>query len=166
MSKQRTTVGDASIDLLLHLIDEAYDRKAWHGPNLRGALRTVDAAQATWRPHARRHCIAEIAVHCAYWKYAARRRFRGEKRGAFPLAGSNWFKVPPRLSAQEWRGYLALLDEQHRALRAAVESLPVRRLSEVPKGARITNRTLIAGIAAHDVYHAGQIRLLKSLHGG
>ena len=67
------------VRLLLAAIDEAYERKAWHGTNLRGALRGVTARQAAWRPAAGRHNLWEIALHAAYWKYAVRRRLTGEK---------------------------------------------------------------------------------------
>src|SRR5262245_25706047 len=92
------------IDLLLGLLDEAFDKKAWHGPNLRGALRRVGAAEAARRPGRGRHNVWELAVHAAYWKYAVRRRLTGEKRGSFALPGSNWFvrpNGPP--SEAEWR---------------------------------------------------------------
>src|SRR5262245_66231960 len=62
------------IALLLHLVDEAYGKKAWHGPNLRGAIRRISAAVASWRPQLNRRSIADIVVHAAYWKYAVRRR--------------------------------------------------------------------------------------------
>ena len=84
----------SSIALLLQMIDEAYDKKSWHGPNLRGGIRGLSPAMAAWRPAENRHSIAEIAVHAAYWKYTVRRRLRGEKRGSFPLKGSNWFPRP------------------------------------------------------------------------
>ena len=80
-----------SMALLLDLVDEAFDRAAWHGPTLRGALRGVTAKQAAWRPARGRHNIRELALHAAYWKYAVRRRLTGEARGSFSLAGSNWF---------------------------------------------------------------------------
>ena len=67
--------------MLLALVDEAYDRRSWHGPNLRGSLRGLSAAEAAWRPSPGRHSAWEIAVHAAYWKYAAWRRLTGEKRG-------------------------------------------------------------------------------------
>jgi hypothetical protein len=83
-----------SIELLLGLLDEAFERKAWHGPNLRGSLRGLDAKAAAWRPGPGRHNIWETAVHAAYWKYAVRRRLTGEKRGSFARGGSNWFRCP------------------------------------------------------------------------
>lgn len=151
------------IALLLRLLDEAYSRKAWHGPNLRGALRGLDPALAAWRPGPGRHNIWECVVHCAYWKYAVRRRIVGEKRGAFPVKGSNWFRRPEVDSLAAWRTDLALLDETHRRLRDVVAGLTPNDLHTIAPGSRLAHRALLTGIAAHDVYHAGQIQLLKRL---
>lgn len=144
------------------LLDEAYNRRAWHGPNLRGSLRALSAADAIWRPAPKRKNIWEIALHAAYWKYAVLRRLSGQKRGSFPLAGSNWF---PRSKAEEarWKADLALLDRIHAYLRAAVADLPAKRLEIKPHGSKHTYRRLIQGAALHDVYHAGQIQTLKRL---
>ena len=156
--------------LLLNMLDEAYSRKAWHGPNFRGSLRGVSAKQASFRPAPGRHCIWEIAVHGAYWKYAVRRRLTGEKRGSFSLEGSNWFARPPRLAgsdlARAWRADLKLLDAEHAALRDAVASLPPARLridATGAPGSKSSFARLIYSIAMHDVYHAGQVQLLKRL---
>jgi hypothetical protein len=153
------------LSLLLHLLDEAYEKQAWHGPNLRGSIRGLGPAQAAWRPAKGRHNVWEIVVHAAYWKYVARRRLRGEKRGSFPLKGSNWFPRPEATTEEAWRADIALLDEMHRGLRQAVADLAPEDLDRTPTGSKVSNLRLIAGIAAHDVYHAGQIQLLKRLVG-
>ncbi len=153
----------SEVSLLLELIDRAYDRKSWHGPNLRGCLRGVEAATAAWRPAAERRNIWEIAVHAAYWKYVVRRRLLGEKRGSFPLKGSNWFPRPVAETAEAWAADLALLEQAHQSMRAAVAGLPPGELRVRPPGSKVSNLELIAGVAAHDVYHAGQIQLLKRL---
>lgn len=152
------------IDLLLRQLDQAYDRPSWHGTNLRGSLRRVTAEEAAARPGPERHNIWELALHCAYWKYAVRRRLTGEKRGSFPLAGSNFFRRPEgRPTADAWKRDLALLDDCHHRLRESVAGLPPRRLPEIGRGNKVPNREVILGIAAHDLYHAGQIQLLKRL---
>jgi uncharacterized damage-inducible protein DinB len=155
----------AEIKLLLALLDEAYDHPAWHGPNLRGALQGLSAGQAAWRPGPGRNSIWQIALHCAYWKYAVDRRLSGEgRRGSFPRKPSNWPALPARLGAASWKADLALLDEQHRRLRENVATFPAERL-----GRRLGKSTavrLIYGITAHDLYHAGQVRLLIQLSGG
>jgi hypothetical protein len=153
----------AEIDLLLRLIDQGYDHKSWHGPNLRGSVRGLDAAAAAWRPAAGRHNVWEVVVHAAYWKYIVRRRLLGEKRGSFPLKGSNWFPRLLELTEGAWQADLALLERTQRALRDAVAALTPADLHTTPPGSKVSNLDQIAGVAAHDVYHAGQIQLLKRL---
>jgi hypothetical protein len=151
--------------LLLRVLDESYDNKAWHGPNLKGSIRRLSAQEAAWRPRPSRHSIVEHVVHCAYWKYAVRRRLRGGKRGSFALKGSNWFAIASPLSESTWREFVALLETEHRLLRAEVAAFRVQRLYDLPEGGKIPFASLLYGIALHDVYHAGQIQLLKRLQG-
>jgi len=147
-------------------LDEAFDRRSWHGTNLRGSLRGMTAAKAAWRPAPGRHNAWEIMLHAAYWKYAAWRRLTGEKRGAFARPGSNWLPTPAPASESAWRKDLALLQQYHRALRAAVLRLSDEDLERRPPGSQETIGRLVRGIAAHDLYHAGQIQLIKTLSRG
>jgi len=151
------------VQLLLHILDEGYYKKAWHGPNLRGSIRGLTVEQASWRPGPGRHNIWEIVVHTAYWKYIVRRRVTGEKRGSFPLKGSNWFKRPMVVTKEAWREDLLLLEHTHATLRAAVARIRHSALTRKPPGSKVTTAAMIAGIAAHDFYHAGQIQLIKRL---
>ncbi len=151
---------------LIAIIDQAYNKASWHGTNLRGSVRRVTPTQAAWRPAPGRHNIWEIAVHAAYWKYAAARRFTGGARGSFPLKGSNWFRRPAGAVASidtEWKTDLALLDDMHDALRASVVRLSATDLPRIPQGKKVSNFALLSGVAAHDLYHAGQIQILKRL---
>jgi uncharacterized damage-inducible protein DinB len=151
----------SEIDLLLSQIDQAYDRRSWHGTNLRGSIRGITATQAVWRPGPRRHNIHELIVHCAYWKYVVRRRLTGEKRGSFSLEGSNWF-ARHAADAAALRDDIRLLGECHRRLRATVAALDRRALHTIAGGSMAAHQ-LVSGIVAHDLYHAGQIQLLKQL---
>jgi hypothetical protein len=150
------------IDVLLALIDDAFDHAAWHGPTLLGSVRGVTAGQAEWRPGPERHNIRELTVHAAYWKYAVRRRLTGESHGSFALEGSNWFD---QVDGRSWRDDVRLLKDEHRKLRAAVAAYPVRALGRPVDAKKQTAVYTIRGIAAHDLYHAGQIQLLKKLRG-
>jgi hypothetical protein len=160
---KKRTDKDPRIRLLLELIDQAYERQAWHGPNLKGSLRGVGAQTAAWRPGPGRHSIRDLALHAAYWKYTVRRHLTGEKRGSFPVPGSNWFPQPPDLSEREWKETRDVLEEMHKTLRTAIEQLPPGRLDAYSGGTRHTFARLIYGIASHDLYHAGQIQLIKRL---
>jgi hypothetical protein len=147
-----------SAKLILALLDEAYEKKTWHGPNLRQSLKGVSAKQAAWRPGTGRHNIWELTLHAAYWKYVVRRKIEGGKRGSFVLKGSNFFERPEKnkLTEAAWTADKRLLDQEHRALCAATaKSL---RKSRDAKFLR-----QLYGVAFHDVYHAGQIRLLRRL---
>jgi uncharacterized damage-inducible protein DinB len=151
------------IRLLLRIVDEAYERKAWHGPNLRGSIRGLTIQEAAWRPTAGRHNIWEIVVHAAYWKYIVLRRLRGGRKGAFPIRGSNWFVRPVIPTLPAWRADVASLEAMHRTMRAAIAQLTSIELRKIPSGSKVSTVALVSGIAAHDVYHAGQIQLLKRL---
>ncbi len=145
-------------ELLLRMLAEGFARSAWHGPNLRQSLKGVRAKHAAWRPAHGRHNIWELALHSAYWKYAVRRKIEGGKRGTFVLKGSNFFTRPDKRGATEaaWRADLALLEKEHRSLEQSV-----RRVLKTNPSRKLL-RTLY-GIAFHDVYHAGQIQLLRRL---
>ncbi len=151
------------IALLLSILDECYERQAWHGPNLKGSLRGVSAKTAAWRPGSGRHNIWEIALHAAYWKYVVRRRLLGEKRGSFPVNGSNWFLRPDEATETSWKRDRAILEDVHRSLRETIVGLSLRDLKKTPPGSKVSTLRQIYGISMHDVYHAGQIQALKRL---
>lgn len=155
-------MSDARVAGLLDLLDEAYDHRSWHGTNLRGALRRIEPSQVTWRPGPDRHNVWELTVHAAYWKYTVWRRITGAaRRGSFPLDGSNFFPRPDPFDIDLWQGDLGLLADQHGRLRAAVAALTPRDLSRNLGGRPLV--WTVRGAAAHDLYHAGQIQLLKTL---
>jgi uncharacterized damage-inducible protein DinB len=163
--QEANVMPEPEVALLLQILDESFRKKSWHGPNLRGSIRGLTPEQAAWRPAPGRHNIWEHVVHAAYWKYVVRRRLRGEKRGSFPFKGSNWFVRPVVAEEWAWREDVEILEELHKALRAAVAELSPRELQTTPAGSKVSNRAMLTGIAAHDVYHAGQIQLLKRLAG-
>lgn len=144
--------------IILALLEEGFTKKTWHGPNLCQAIKGVTAKQAAWRPGPGRHNIWEFTLHAAYWKYAVRRRLEGGKRGSFILKGSNFFARPEKGKATEaaWRADRAILENEHRAM---VES--IRKFLKSPRAKK--RLPMIYGVAFHDVYHAGQIRLLRRL---
>ena len=150
----------ASLELIL---DEGFNKRAWHGPNLLGALRGLSVRELLFRPQRRGHNIWELAVHCAYWKYAVRNQLLEGKRNSFPLPGSNFFPRNAPLALAAWKRDLALLRREHATLRAAVLSIDVKALDRQIKNSKHTVRRTVLGVAAHDIYHAGQIGLLKRL---
>jgi hypothetical protein len=152
------------VHIVLAGIEQGYDKPSWHGTNLRGSLRGLTLDQLCWRPDEHRHNIWEIAVHAAYWKYTVRRKITGEKRGSFYLKGSNWFQRPLARSLSLWKDDLDMLQLSHDTLVEAAATLSERKLFSTAKGSKYPLLFFLQGIAAHDLYHAGQIQLLKRLY--
>lgn len=147
-----------SAKLVLALLDEGYEKKTWHGPNLKQSIKGITAKQAAWRPGPGRHNIWEVTLHAAYWKYAVRRRIEGGKRGSFVLKGSNFFPRPEKgkLNEAVWSVDKKLLEREHRALHATAA-----KVLRTARAAKLLPQ--LYGVAFHDIYHAGQIRLLRRL---
>jgi hypothetical protein len=152
----RAAMSDEAI--ILMLLEEGYSKKTWHGPNLRQSIKGVTARQAAWRPGPRRHNIWELTLHAAYWKYRVRSRLEGGKHGSFVLQGSNFFTRPEKGRANEsaWQSDRAILEKEHRAMVEAIRKVLRRPGNKKRQG-------MLWGVAFHDVYHAGQIRLLRRL---
>ena len=148
--------------LLLHALDRAFDGRGWHGPTLTGAAEGMDEAAASWRPAPDAHNAWEYLVHAAYWTYRVLRHVAADPAEAFDEAGSDFFERPA-----EGRTLAADLDrlrDWHRRLVEAVAAFDPDRLGDLAYDDH-TFRDVIAGVAAHDAYHAGQVRLLRRLQG-
>jgi hypothetical protein len=140
----------ANLQLLLDIIDRAFNKGSWHGANLMGSLRGVSAKQASKRIRGRKN-IWEQALHAAYWKHIVLNKLIGTQ--PFPRRGSNWIAQPRKATEDAWRADLRLLHDIHEKLRAAVIASRGRLSPKVLK--------MVYGAAFHDVYHAGQIKLLR-----
>lgn len=141
----------------------SYDGPAWHGPWVKDVLEGVNAAQAAHRPIANAHSIWELVLHMTTWQDVVRRRALGETVKV--TDAENFPKVTDRSEAA-WKAALARLESVHRELERTVADLPLHRLDEplVPGGN--TGFIQLHGIVQHDLYHAGQIAILKKTKPG
>ena len=160
---------DPRVALLLRSLDQAFDQSAWHGPNLWSALHTVTPGAALWQPQPERHNIWEIAVHAAYWKFRILRYVAADPSDVFDEPGSDWFERTEG-TATRWAADKKRLRDWHTQLRSAIADFAPGRLGDAAYDGHAyasdsrTFEDLILGAAAHDVYHAGQIRLLLRMH--
>ena len=150
-------------DFFKNIIEEAYYKKAWHGPNLHSSLNGVNAGDAVKRPSKDRHNIYEITVHASYWVYRVIQRIKKNPDIKFPLKGSNWFESPDTLSETVWKKQKKLLSNLHKELYNLILDLNDNKSNTVIEGDNQKISRLLIGIAMHDVYHAGQIQLIKKL---
>jgi len=151
------------IELIVTQLEQAFRRKSWHGTNLLGSIRGIDIETAAFRPASGRHNIWELIIHAAYWKYSVYRRFALEEKHSFPMRGSNWFPRPIDETESALKRDIAILKDFHLKLIAAVSEFSPSKFGKTPKGSATTYRDLAIGVAAHDLYHAGQIQLIKRL---
>jgi hypothetical protein len=141
-------------DVLIESLRTAFDKRSWHGATLLGSIRSVEANTAKQRVGARRRTIWEQVLHAAYWKHVVVNRLTRTTR--FPRRGSNWPKMPGETSDAAWRADVELLKATQWRLIEVVAALPDKRLDA-------KTIWLIQGAAAHDLYHAGQIKLLRKM---
>jgi len=136
----------------------AFEGDAWHGPALLELLRDVDAATAAARPLPDVHSIWELALHIAAWDGAAMRRLAGE---TVQLTGVDNFPIVPKPTEAAWRKAVAQVKRTHDTLIKTVAALPESRLHERVPGKKYDFYHLLHGVAQHELYHAGQIAILK-----
>lgn len=155
----------AEIERLADQLQRAFYRDAWCGPSLLETLEGVNAAQAVARPLARAHSIREIVLHVSGWKRTVHQRLEGE---AVRLPEEGDWPVVTDTSEQSWQATLAQLRARHDALLVAVRGLDEARLEEVlitesnrETGGGVSCYVTLHGAAQHDLYHGGQISLLK-----
>jgi uncharacterized damage-inducible protein DinB len=136
----------------------AHQGDAWHGPALREVLDGLTAARAAARPLPGAHTIWEIVLHIAAWEGIVARRLRGE-RVEDVTPDEDW---PPARDTSEaaWREAVAQLERGHERLEDGIAGFSDARLGDkTPAGTPYYD--LLHGIVQHDLYHAGQIAILK-----
>ena len=141
----------------------ALEGEAWHGPSVLEALDGVSAAQAAAHPITGVHSIWELVLHLCGTYELVLRRLGGEGRQL--SAAEDWPAVPEP-TPENWRDAIGALKKLNDDLRQAVRNFPEARLDErlVPEPP-YTAYTQFIGVTQHDLYHAGQIALLKKLVG-
>jgi len=144
--------------LIAEQLRRAFEGNAWHGPALLELLQDVDAATAAAKPLPNAHSIWELVLHVAAWDGAAYRRLGGEK---IQLTGVANFPVVAKPTDAAWRKAVAHAKRTHDALVKTVKALPEARLRDRVPGKKYDFYFMLHGVAQHELYHAGQIAVLK-----
>lgn len=140
-------------------LKRAFEGTAWHGPSVSEVLAGVNAQQAAAHPVAGAHSIWELALHIQTWERVGRRRIQE----FVPIEVSDEEDWPAVNDTSEaaWARTLEELRSNHQALRAAIREMDEARLEEIVPGTTYSVYFLLQGVIQHDLYHAGQIALLK-----
>jgi uncharacterized damage-inducible protein DinB len=139
-------------------LKRAFEGTAWHGLSIQELLANVTAEMAAARPVAGAHTIWEIVLHIAAWEDAVRRRLEGDPAELSPE--EDWPSVKDS-SAAAWQDALSALERGHKQLRGAVARLRDDQLDATVAGQVYSVYFMLHGVIQHDLYHAGQIALLK-----
>jgi uncharacterized damage-inducible protein DinB len=156
------TLSTSESVLIADQLRRAFEGDAWHGPALLEVLQDVDAVTAAAKLLPQIHSIWELVLHVAAWDGAACRRLGGEK---VQLTGTANFPVIPKPTEATWRGAVADAKRTHEELVKTVAALPESRLRERVPGKKYDFYFMLHGVAQHELYHAGQIAILKKAQG-
>ncbi len=164
MTKKKETPYEAAG--IADQLRRAFYGSAWHGPAVLELLEDVDAHTAAAKPIADVHSIWELVLHIAAWDGAALVRLAGKK---CQPTGANNFPPVPKVTEAAWRKAVAEAKRTHDRLVKTVAALSESRLRDRVPGKRYDFYHMLHGIAQHELYHAGQIAILKktgcSVHG-
>ncbi len=148
------------IERILDQLKRAYVGGAWHGPSVREILDGITAAQAVARPIENGHSIWELVHHIAVWEDVGRRRLTGDRAAIEISTPEDWPPADDHSDAA-WEQAKAAMDRGHQALVEAIEKVPESRLDEPILEGMSTVYVTVHGVIQHDLYHAGQIAILK-----
>lgn len=138
-----------------------FEGGAWHGPAVLEVLAGVDARQAAAHPLSNAHSIWEIVLHLRAWNDIVLRRTRGET--VRPTPAEDW---PPVTDAshEAWQDAVQSLKLANAKLYNAIAGMPDPRLNEVVPGQPPEYHNFyfeLHGLVQHNIYHAGQIAVLR-----
>jgi uncharacterized damage-inducible protein DinB len=152
--------------LIADQLRRAFDGDAWHGPALLELLKDIDAATATAKPIRGAHSIWELVLHITAWDGAALSRLAGKKA---QLKGAKNFPLVPKFGSKPaeaaWQDTIDRTKSTHETLVRTVAVLPEERLRDQVPGKKYDFYHLLHGVVQHELYHAGQIAILKKVSG-
>jgi uncharacterized damage-inducible protein DinB len=151
--------------LLADQLRRAFEGDAWHGPALFELLADIDAPTAAAHPIKDVHSIWELVLHIAAWDDAVNRRIVLGKALLEDLEDEENFPPVKDTSEAAWKKAVDHAKQAHAELLRTVETLPDRRLTDQVQGKRYDIRFMLEGVAQHELYHAGQIAILKKARG-
>ena len=146
------------IERIVDQMKRAYEGEAWHGSSVCETLAGVSAPQAIARPLANAHSIWELVLHITAWKVAVRRRLEGDRA---ELSGQDDWPPVMETTKAAWTDAAYVLEQAHRNLIAAVACLDESILHQPILPGMPSVYVTLHGVIQHDLYHTGQIGILK-----
>ena len=146
------------IERIAELVASGYRDGAWPGVSVRDVLRSLSASEAAAHPVAGCHSAWEIALHISFWHDAVRRRLGGDP---VDCGDDEDWPVPAAPTPANWNAVLEEMDAVHQRLVDTVRTLNADMLDRPSPGKTFTVYFMLHGVPQHDLYHGGQVVLLK-----
>jgi uncharacterized damage-inducible protein DinB len=145
----------SEIQHILSLLKSTFNKSPWYGPSVNDVLSDIDAELAELRIN-NTHSIIELVCHMTAWRTFVVKKLEGDVD----------YKVDDALNFPtpfNWETTLKDLHESQAKLIAAIQNFDSSLLHDaVPNSSSgYTFFTLLHGIIHHDIYHTGQIILIK-----
>jgi len=156
----RTGKGRSEAARIADQLRRAFYGSAWHGPAVLELLKDVNAETAAARPLSNVHSIWELVLHIEAWDGAGLKRLDGKFAR---LTDKQNFPPVPQATDAAWSDAVASAKRTHDRLVETVAGLPEKRFREQVPGKRYDFYHMLHGIAQHELYHAGQIAILKKI---
>ncbi len=146
------------VDKLINLMHRAFYGEAWHGPSVMEALEGVTGRAARERPLSKAHNIWEITAHLSSWEEYALWKAAGNSDN--PPDHKDWPEIGSTMES-DWKNLLTRVKRIHEDLEKALRGFSDEELQGIVPGRQDSFYVLLNGILQHNLYHAGQISLLK-----
>lgn len=146
------------IERIVAEYDRVMNGNAWHGDPIWQILDSVTAKSAAQRPIASAHSIWEIVLHMTFWEGVGTKRLAGQRAG---LDESLNFPAPPAATETNWQITRDAFRASNQEFREALAKLDAARLDELSAAGKRSFYEEAHGVVQHNIYHAGQIALLR-----
>lgn len=140
---------------IINTLKHTYEKNAWHGPSVKEALADVSEQQSTNRI-GDSHSIIELVTHMTAWRNYVTEKLNGND--TFELTDEQNFP-----NEKDWNNALANLEQSQLNLLKALSETSDEKLNEMVPGRKFKFHVMLHGIIHHDLYHTGQIVLLKKI---
>lgn len=150
------------IKRIIKTIEATYDGKGWFGDNILQQLEGVDAAKASNIPEKLNHSIAEIIHHMMAWRLFIVEKLNGNAEYEVWDTDLNWVKIN-NLNETDWTTLKSQLAENQQLLIDTIHQKAEQQMDNKVEGRSYNFRLMLHGISQHDIYHIGQISLVKKL---
>lgn len=144
----------SEIQNIINTLKHTFEKNAWHGPSVLEVLEGVNESNAIKRLGAS-HSIIELVAHMTAWRNYVVEKLNGND--SFELTDDENFP-----DYTNWQDVVTQLKENQQKLLDALAKTPTEKLNEKVTGREFKFYVMLHGIIHHDIYHIGQIQLLKN----